>query len=136
MDLLESCFLSLKTLFMSFTFCWFCFFFKILRQKTAVPWMLIMVNDISSSFWSSPYFVFDGGKSYWQQQLIWLFLLNFCFFPFFFLSGVGKINVTLFEVSIRMVRMAPPWSIGTILNKELRQKFSWLSNIMCSLFIL
>jgi len=28
------------------------------------------------------------------------------------------------NVSIRMVRMAPPWSIGTILNKELRQKFS------------
>jgi len=27
------------------------------------------------------------------------------------------------NVSIRMVRMAPPWSFGTILNKELRAKF-------------
>lgn len=27
------------------------------------------------------------------------------------------------NVSIRMVRMAPPWSIGTIGNKELREKF-------------
>lgn len=27
------------------------------------------------------------------------------------------------NVSIRMIRMAPPWSIGTILNRELREKF-------------
>merc|ERR1719273_1491992 len=27
------------------------------------------------------------------------------------------------NVSIRMVRMAPPWSIGTILNKELRETY-------------